>query len=141
VHTAHIITTYSWVILKVFLIILRIQYILLTLLLCTSEVFLKCSYLLCGESTYCSHYNVQLSYSKNILFYSEQTVNNAHITTKYGWVILKIFLVFLRRPYILLTTTTIHNCVFLNIFLFIPWRRYVQLTLLLRVGEFFWKCS
>ena len=100
-----------------FLVVLRRLYILLTLLLRTAEIICKCSYLFCGDSTYWSnYYYVQLSFSENILNYTEERVYTVHITTMYSWVILKMFLVILRRQYKLL-------------------------TLLLCTAEFYWKCS
>jgi len=81
VHTAHITTMYSWVILKMSLVILRRQYVLLTLILCTAELFWKCCYLFGADCTYCLYYKyIQLSFSEKFLSYSEETVVTAHIT-------------------------------------------------------------
>jgi len=63
VSTSLFTTTYSLVILKMFLVVLRSQIILLTLLLRTAEGSWKCSYLFWGEGTYCSQfYYVKLRY-------------------------------------------------------------------------------
>ena len=94
VHTAHITTIKSRVILEMFLVILLRQNILLTLLLCTALLFWYFQ-LLCGENTYLSHYyDVQLSFSLNVLSYSEDTVHAVQFTTTYNWFFLKKFLFF-----------------------------------------------
>jgi len=117
VHSAHITTMYNLVFLKMFFVIPTRPYILLTLLLCTAELFWKRSYLFRGDCLFCSHYYyVQMSFSEIVLGYSEETVHSADITTMYRWVFLRMFLV-------------------------IPKRQYILLTLLLCTDELFWKCS
>ena len=104
VNTAYITTFYSCVFLKMLLVILRRRNILHTLLLCTAEFLWKCSWLFWGDSTYCSHYfYVQLSFSENVLSYPVETVLLAHNTTTYSWGFLKMFLVIPKRMYLLLT--------------------------------------
>jgi len=44
-----------------------------------------------------------MTFSENVLRYSEENVRTAHITTTYSWVNLKTSLVILSRQYILLT--------------------------------------
>ena len=76
-----------------FLVIMRRQNILLTLVLCTAEFFWKCSYLFWRWCSYCSQYcYVNLSFSENILIYSEETVHTAHIPTTYIRVLMKMIL-------------------------------------------------
>jgi len=128
VNNPQIPTTYSGVILKMFLFIQRRQYILLTLLRCTlcfpgnvliycvetiptfhittiyRLFFWKCSWLFCGDCRDCSHfYYVHLSYSENVLIFSVETVHIPHNTAMYSYVFQNMFLFILRRPYILLT--------------------------------------
>jgi len=130
----------SWVFLKMFLVISRRLYILLALLLCTAKFFWKCSYLFWGESTYSSHYYyVQLSFSENVLSYSEETVHTSHITTMCSCVILKMSLFILMGQYILLTWLLCSG-VILKIFLIILGRQYIVLTLLLFSSKFLFKC-
>jgi len=83
------------VFLKIFLFIVRRGYKLVTLPLGTAELFRKFSLLFLGKSRNSSHYfYVQLSFSENILSYSEQNVHSAHNTTLYSWVFLKMSMLF-----------------------------------------------
>ena len=67
VHTDHITTTYSWGILKLFLVILRGLYIILTLLIITANRFWKMCYIYWGDCTYCSQY-----YQLHLMYYENQ---------------------------------------------------------------------
>ena len=129
---------YRWDLLKTLLVIPRRQYIILILLICTDEFFWKCSYLFCGDSTYCSHYYyVELRYSENVLSYSEERVHTVHTITRYSWVFLKIFFVIPKRMYILLAFLLCTAELFLKMFLVIPRRQYILLTLLLCTDKSF----
>jgi len=150
VHTALFTTMYRWFFLKMFLVIFRRLYILITLLLRTAEVFWKCSYLFWGVCTYFLHYYyVQQNYTENFLRFSEDVLHAAHITTKYIWGILKMIIFILWELYLLFTLqqcklsfsenilsyskdiaqyahiTTMYRCFFLKIFLDIS-RRIVH---------------
>jgi len=53
---------------------------------------------------YCSHYYyLHMCFRDKIFINSEETVCTAHISTTYSSVFLKIFLVTLKRQYIVLT--------------------------------------
>ena len=138
---------------------------MLTLLLCTVDLFWKYIYLFLQDRIYSSHYYyIQQTYSENVLNNSLETVHTAHFTIMCGWVFLEILLVFLTRHYILLklplcTAEVSWKCSDLfwghstySLYYYylqlsfsenihILRRQYIMLTLLIRTAVFFWKCS
>ena len=72
---------------------------MLTLLLCTDEFSLKCSWLFRGDNSFCSQfYYVQLRYSEKGFSYSDDTIHTLNTNFMYRCVFLNVFLVVPRRP-------------------------------------------
>jgi len=138
---AHNIIRYSWGIFKKFLVILKILYILFTLLLNRSEVYWNLFLLSWGDCTFCSYYYyVQRSYTENILNNSEVTVHNAHYSSMNNWVFLNYSYLFCRDS----TYCSLYYHVQLSYFKLLSvilWRQKFLLTLLLCTTKLFWKCS
>jgi len=148
-HTARITTTYSWGILKIYLSHLRRQYILINYYYAQMSFYKKYLVILRKiyffnrrDSTYCSHYNyVQLRFPENLLSYSWET-------TYYYYVLLlctvdfsENILSYSEETVHSARVTTMYRCFFLEMFLVIPWKQNVLLTLLLCTADFLWKCS
>jgi len=83
VHPSHISPMYRWFFLKMSFRIARRLKLMLTLLLCTADLFWKC--------------------------YSDVTVHSSHISTMYRWFFLKVFLVIPWRQFNHLTLQLCSN--------------------------------